>query len=515
MPITAPRIALRSPDLYLDWERERPLPIVWDTYSNVTESAVRIDLYRDSANGPEWVKVIAASVPDTGSYIWIPANDDIDYGTYGWRIEVSLVSHPTALDRSTESFAVPENTTEFYVNDFSTIADQYTTVAGDNRQTGRIPGGPKPYPNNVLRIYQLNPGHTLYVDSGNYALLSPLVISNLLEVGDDEGFTLTGPSQIDRTATFRHANPFTVAPILELNDADFMTIGHLTLQNGQFGLLAHHGSTSVAVNHVTARGNALDGIRLESGSSATELTHLTVVSNQRHGLYLDSSLNQLSESLAHGNGGAGFYLVNPGSPLIEGNETYSNSGSGLQLASAIAPSITGNRAYNNGDTGFSVSAGAGVFEANEAFLNRVGIVVQGLGGTLTIGNADLSLQRGNKVYDNLQTGISASGSALVIGNTVSGHSGTGDIGISAVADVALNVVFGNFDGIVGSGLVRENRVYRNTGLGIRSAGTVRGNVVYSNAIGFELSGAFVAVNNLVYANSVQGAGLSEGPAARS
>ena len=62
----------------------------------------------------------------------------------------------------------PENTTTFYVNDGSTVGDQYTTAPGSNRNDGRLPSAPLPYINNVLRTYSLGPGDTLYVDTGNY-----------------------------------------------------------------------------------------------------------------------------------------------------------------------------------------------------------------------------------------------------------------------------------------------------------------------------------------------------------
>ena len=40
-------------------------------------------------------------------------------------------------------------------------------------------------------------------------------------VGNDEAFTITGPATDGNVATLSHANPFTVAPVVELNDADF------------------------------------------------------------------------------------------------------------------------------------------------------------------------------------------------------------------------------------------------------------------------------------------------------
>jgi hypothetical protein len=212
----ATHIALRAPELYLDWERDRPLPIRWETYNNAADSRVRIDLYQDSAEGPRHLLTIAADAPDTGEYVWIPANSGIDFGTYGLRVQVSLVDNPAVVDRSTEPFKVPENTTTFFVNDGSTGNDQYTTAAGNNRNTGKLASAPKPLPNNLLRTYDLGPTHTLYVDTGDYRLIYTVLLSGALEVADDEGFVFTGPTDVTRTALFRHANPLTVAPLVEL-----------------------------------------------------------------------------------------------------------------------------------------------------------------------------------------------------------------------------------------------------------------------------------------------------------
>ena len=156
-----------------------PEPIRWESLGNVTNAPVRIDLYQDGPNGPQFLLNITPSTPDTGEYDWIAANSGIAYGTYGLRIEISLVGSSNVFDRSTEDFTVPENTTTFYVNDSSTFGDMYTTAPGSNRNDGRIPSQPVPYPNNILRTYAIGPTDTLYIDTGNYAILSPIVLSGI------------------------------------------------------------------------------------------------------------------------------------------------------------------------------------------------------------------------------------------------------------------------------------------------------------------------------------------------
>ena len=190
---------------------------------------MRIDLYQDGPNGPQFLKNITPGAPDTGSYAWIPAESGIAYGTHGLRIEVSLVGSPSVFDRGTEPFAVPENTNTFFVNGATVSPGGLTTAAGSNRNTGKLASSPKPYPNNILRIYTVGANQTLSVDAGDYPLLAPLVISNTSGVGDDEGFTFTGPTNAATPAVLHLANPLTQAPVVEITGADFVTMTHLTL----------------------------------------------------------------------------------------------------------------------------------------------------------------------------------------------------------------------------------------------------------------------------------------------
>ena len=389
-------LVLRTPDLYKDWERDKPILIRWDSFGNISNAPIKIDLYQDGPNGPQFVSTIATNAPDTGEYSWIAGNSGVNFGTYGLRIQISLVGNATVMDRSTETFTVPENTNTFYVNDKSLTNDEYTTAIGSNRNTGKLPDRPKPYPNNVLRIYSIGPTQTLYVDTGDYPLLYPLLVSNVVGLGDDEGFTLTGPTNTSRVALFHHANPFTVAPILELIDADFLTVSHLTLDHGQYGLWAHNSSTNLALSYITSTNNTYEGFRVEGSSDALVFDHLTASYNGRYGIYVDGPINAIRNSLVTHNTNTGIYLNNPGNVAVEGNESANNTGYGIYV-------------YNS------------------------------VGGTTSIiGNPELTQAAGNKVHDNTNNGIYAYGTIQVAGNTVYNHLGVNNIGINLQGSAQAN-----------------------------------------------------------------------------
>ncbi len=67
---------------------------------------------------------------------------------------------------------------------------------GDNRNTGKLATAPKPNPVNLLRVYDIQAGGVINVDSGEYILFDPIAISGTTDrgLGLEEGFTLRGPS---------------------------------------------------------------------------------------------------------------------------------------------------------------------------------------------------------------------------------------------------------------------------------------------------------------------------------
>ncbi|MCA9228253.1 MAG: right-handed parallel beta-helix repeat-containing protein, partial [Planctomycetales bacterium] len=465
-------IVLRSPDLYVDWERDKPHEIRWEAFDNATEAAVRIDLLHDGEHGPAVIATIAATTPDDGSFLWTPANNNIDYGTFGLRIQVSLVGQPLVVDRGTEPFAVPENTTTFYVNDGSSANDEFTSGFGSNRNTGKTPAAPKPSPVNLLRAYTLGPTHTLFVDQCDYSLHAPIVLSGGGTRGDDEGFTLTGPADPSRETTFRYAHPSITGPMIELDDADSMTVRHLNLIGGSTGLQVGKDSTNLVADDLVIRSQTDDGVRIEGGSTGATLDHLEVTGNGGRGIAVFNQISRIADSLISNNQGDGMWLEQPRSVVLEANVVRQNAGRGISI------------------------------DDNSGTTSRVG-------------NADLSLGRGNVVANNAGNGIEAFGPINVAGNVVSGHVGSDTAGIFlSEAAARRNIVTGNAIGILNTsfdGAVSENRVYGNT-IGIGDTGsnsTLERNVVYSNVTGIQTGGVYfynsgfegTIRNNVIYANS--------------
>src|SRR5581483_2944579 len=458
-----------------------------------------IDLYQDSGGVPQFLLNIVASTPDTGSFSWIPANSGLSANLNGLRIGVSLVGTPAILDRSTETFAiVPIAPTAFYINDGSTTNDQYTTAAGSNRATGLSPASPLPLLTTLMRSYTVGSGSTIFADNGSYNQFQPAVFSSVPSLGTGAGAALQGPTNANTGAAFT-ALGYANDGIIDVNDANFVTIKNVTLNNGLYGLWSLGGSQNLTLSHLTTSLAALDGVRVESDSSASSLDHVTSTGNGRDGIFIGGASATLSNINASSNASDGIF--------INGNFT----------------SLTNSTADFNGADGYDFpNSGAAVITNNEGHNNQTGIFLNNPtpGTTTTLGSTNLSAGLGNIFHDNRSKGIEVALGVTVAGNTVYGQSTNGGIGIQIdnACTVTINVVWGNVIGINDTNNVNPvsfNRVFDNSSAGIALGGSssTLGDVIYSNGVGLSILNAFsgpspTAVNDLIYANTSAGISIT-------
>ena len=62
----------------------------------------------------------------------------------------------------------PAGAIDYYVNDNSTADDMYTSAVGSSGNDGLTAATPKAYVQEILSAYELDPGDTVYVDTGLY-----------------------------------------------------------------------------------------------------------------------------------------------------------------------------------------------------------------------------------------------------------------------------------------------------------------------------------------------------------
>ncbi|MBK8017635.1 MAG: right-handed parallel beta-helix repeat-containing protein [Betaproteobacteria bacterium] len=495
-----PHIALRSPDLYVDAIRNKPLAIRWESFNNTAGSPVRIDLYRDTADGPAFVTTIVASTADDGEFLWTPSANGVPFGTKGLRIQISWVANPVVMDRSQEPFTVPEDGTQYWVDDHSNANDEYTPAGiGDNRNTGKTAAAPKPYATNLLRVYDVGPGATIFVDTGAYSMIDPVAVSGTtdLGLGRDQGFLLTGPTSALRVAELFPAIPGDrTRPLIELNDADGVEVAHLTLRDAQRGLYAHGGSDDLSAHDLITFGHALDGIRLETNSAGNAFFDLTSHGNGGAGIAIEGAAGSLTSSLAYENRGGGIVLRGPIDEVLK-NTARDNTGDGMSVR----------------------DSGESVIQGNASFRNTRGMRIDNAsGGVATVGDKSLAAGTANLIWNNVTLGAQISGNVVFAGNSIADQTGLVSIGLVAGqgSTAMSNLIRGNTIGVdAKDALLQGNRVYGNAALGIRAESSdVLQNVVYSAGVGVQLNGAGSrARNNLVYDTDTAALVLSGAPGA--
>ena len=521
---TDSHLALRTPDLYVDWESALPQIIHWDSFGNRDNSLVRIDLYQDGPTGPSLRRNLTTGTLDTGFFKWIPINYGVENATYKLRIMVSLVNQRIITDRSTETYSAPESTNTFYANDGSIVGDEYTTSPGSNRNTGKLASSPKPNPVNLLRIYSIGPTQTLYIDSGEYKLHHSVLISNILGTGDDEGFAMTGPVQALHSARLVFANPLFKDTLIDVDGGDYLTLSYLEGANAGIGLLLRNASGNFRGDHLAFKSNLYDGVRVDAGCSIVSLAEIFCSNNGDYGIYSEGEVKLISRGEVNANGLAGISVYQKAAGRIESMRVHDNTqtadarnerGGGIIASGPTV--LQGNVVYNEVATSYW---GIDIDNSASALGNIVYSCYNGLSAWL---DNDATSVIGNRVYHNANYGIEINGSGSIKENTIYSNKVGLWIDRGFIGTVGNNVVYGNaIAGVAvqshnddGMDLV-NNTIYQPTGDGIYiqdSAVNVRlrNNIIWVEAgagirVDNDSQTGFVSDYNLIYAKGTGAVG---------
>src|ERR1700683_366462 len=117
-----------------------------------------------------------------------------------------------------------------------------------------------------------------------------------------------------------------------------MTNEHLTLEDANRGLYVFNGSNSFDASYITASGNLLDGINIDSDSPFAALDNLGAFDNGATGISLTGPIGSLTNSTAYGNTGVGI-AVSGTLTEASGDAAYDNGGWGFGFPSSGAPVI--------------------------------------------------------------------------------------------------------------------------------------------------------------------------------
>ncbi len=452
-------IQVLSPAGLEKFEVGQQVTIQWRSHGLTAPGTVDIELME--LGNPTPVALLADNAINTGS---LSVNLPLGV-TPGSQYQIRVRwNDANPLEDTSPTFLIANNGASYYVNDGSTTGDVFTTATGDNAHSGKSPDQPLASLVALLALYDLDPGDTIYLDAGTYSLAKNIVIGS-----QDAGVRIVGPQTA--AAVLNRGNVGGSSYVFELQNADNVTLEHLSITGGYYGLYASPSSDSddLTLLENTIYGNAYIGVYLQG----TGNDRSTFSGNTFYGLPASENTNQ-NYGLA----------VDYGDAVISGNTFRDHASYGVAVGPKVM--VTGNTVYANG-TGISANS--------------------------TYDPAERITVSGNMVYGNYSTGISAGGQVLIVGNTVYGQSNPNAYGINLSHGVQVldNTVYDNYYGIGGTssgGLIRGNRVYHNTQIGISVSSydtPIEGNTVYSNSIGIQStyhSGPIA--NNLIYANTNQG-----------
>src|SRR3990167_298762 len=211
---------------------------------------------------------------------------------------------------------------------------------------------PTPNPVNLFRVYDLQAGATLYVDTGDYPMIDSVALSGTVNrgLGIDEGFTMTGPTDEGASATL-----FPIVPnerawaLLDLSDTDFVSISHLRLLDAQRGIQVGGGTESLDLDHIVAWGHTQEGIRAEMSSQLATWSNLDLRNNgvfgstSAAGLYISGTLGGLDTVTSVGNHGHGLYAYSGSLGAVTNSSFTGNRSGGAFLYYAGASRLQGNQ----------------------------------------------------------------------------------------------------------------------------------------------------------------------------
>ena len=452
-----------------NWQQESTFELRWraDGFAGTVDIAY--------SNDGVTFQTIATGEANDGSYDWAIPSDQPLGNTV---IRISATDDPTIQGLS-DPFGVTAPISIYYVNDASTVGDQYSMAAGAEGNDGLSASSPMLSLRALLEAYDLGAGDVVLVDTGIYELTTDIVLDDDVSgtgTGDAERFLIQGPTApgaeaiIDRTTTGLNAEVFAIS-------GDYITISDLTLVGGQDTVQVLSGAESVTLDDLTIRGMSRYGIQILPGAVDTLVDGVTVqggstgiwargtdgvlrdtttfgqvftgidaetsstlegvvVYNTRVGIDITGST--LSDSRVFNT--TGNHAITARSSIVSNVNAHNNANTGLYLHGTVSR-LTGGEFYNN-RTGVQLDQGAQMRDSS-VYANRTGVFTTGSSSTVEVARS--------RIYDNTSAGIvvdhSSNGRTNIRNNVIYGDTPLGITLRDSSGHIIGNNTFALSDGV--------------------------------------------------------------------
>lgn len=290
--------------------------LYWVARGAATGHSVRLEYSADA--GSTWLGIVTNVAASGGLYVW----DTRSYPSSirgVWR--VTSENDTNVYGQSDALFAVRNQPLSFFVNDGVTNGDVYCSALGGAGNSGVLPSSPKDTVQGVLDEWDLEPGDTIYVDTGSYLLPNTIHVTrfdawdqstNLVAL--QQGFSTNRmliQGSTNEAAGGTVFSKFGGGDAVWLDESPGVMLRHLNIQNADSGVYVYKApysmaewvrcengvigfeveeSTSFRMEHCVARGNTKKGLSAIA-SDATEWRNGILWSNT-FGAYQNGGLAQ-------------------------------------------------------------------------------------------------------------------------------------------------------------------------------------------------------------------------------
>lgn len=212
--------------------------LYWHYNGFVGNEQVNI-LFSDNG-GVTWDYTLASNVyMNADGYVWNTTNYP-STAMGAWK--VVLANDSNVYGQTETLFAVKNEPANYYVNDASTNGDVYCTTEGSGNFDGLSPETPLNSLETLLGRYKVEPGDTVYVDTGFYVRTGPMVVS-VFSPGATNRLVIQGSTNEPAGGSV-FSNSLSGA-VIELSGSQQIELRNLRLCGGDTGVLLTESSSNV------------------------------------------------------------------------------------------------------------------------------------------------------------------------------------------------------------------------------------------------------------------------------
>lgn len=137
----------------------------WIPQGIATNAGQSVNVFYSTNSGTNWVR-LAGVAANAGIYRWTNSASRKSCPAMRWQLQCP--TNPAWVQQSEADFILHDDPLKYYLNDASREGDVYCTAAGNAANDGQTPATPMDSLTDLLERYDLEPGDTVYMDSGDY-----------------------------------------------------------------------------------------------------------------------------------------------------------------------------------------------------------------------------------------------------------------------------------------------------------------------------------------------------------